>query len=169
MGIFIYILISIIAIVIQTTLFSAWPFLTVVPDLVLVLVVLFSLINGPSFGLKFGFFAGLGLDLLIGEMIGLGALTKMIIGLAVGLGARRFYKENYIIPLVSVIVATLVDQCLYAVGMVIFAVPVPITVIIENFLPLVIYNGILCLLLYLRLFYLNEKIIYWDELFKRSG
>lgn len=169
MGAFIYALILILTLVIQTTLLSTWSFLVVVPDLILVLVVLFSLINGPKFGVKFGFFGGLVLDLLFGEMIGLGALTKMIIGLVVGLGTLRFYKENYIIPLVSVVIATVVDQCLYALGMVVFGVPVPIAVIAENILPLAVYNGILGLLLYLRLYYLNQKIIYWDELVKRSG
>ncbi len=167
--ILIYTTLVILALILQTTLFASWSFLIVVPDLILVLVVLFSLINGPTFGAKFGFFSGLGTDLLVGEMIGLGALTKMIIGITVGLLSKRFYKENYIIPFISVVIATVIDQLLYVLGMLLFGRTISLFVVLKKFiLPLLVYNGILTLLLYLRLFYLNEKINYWDELVRRS-
>lgn len=169
MKILIYTTLVILALILQTTLFASWSFLIVVPDLILVLVVLFSLINGPTFGAKFGFFSGLGTDLLVGEMIGLGALTKMIIGITVGLLSKRFYKENYIIPFISVVIATVIDQLLYVLGMLLFGRTISLFVVLKKFiLPLLVYNGILTLLLYLRLFYLNEKINYWDELVRRS-
>lgn len=170
MAVVIYSLIVILALVIQTTIFTSWSLFVVVPDLILVLVVLFSLINGPSFGAKFGFAAGLGLDLLVGELIGLNALTKMIVGTVVGLLALRFFKENYVIPLLSVIAATVADQLFYALGMAVFGVAVPLRLLIEQILlPLVLYNGVLSLLLYVRLYYFNKKIIYWDEVFRRVG
>ncbi len=170
MAILIYLVIIILALVIQTTIFTSLSFFVVVPDLILVLVVLFSLINGPNFGIKFGFISGLALDLMVGELIGLNALTKMMIGLIVGLLALRFYKENYVIPFVSVVFATIADQLLYALGMAIFGVQFSLLTLTEQMLlPLVLYNGILGLLLYLRLYYLNRKIIYWDEVFKRAG
>ncbi|NLM69793.1 MAG: rod shape-determining protein MreD [Firmicutes bacterium] len=170
MAVLIYSLIIISALVIQTTIFTSWSLFAVVPDLILVLVVLFSLINGPIFGAKFGFAAGLALDLLVGELIGLNALTKMIIGIVVGLLALRFYKENYVIPLLCVIAATIADQLLYALGMTIFGVSVPLKLLVEQILlPLMLYNGILSLLLYVRLYYLNKKILYWDEVFRRAG
>lgn len=170
MKIVIYALMIILALSIQTTLFTSWSFLVVTPDLILVLVVLFSLINGPVFGAKFGFFSGLAVDLFIGELIGLNALTKMIIGIMAGLFALRFFKENYVIPFISVIMATLLDQILYSLGMLAFGVAVPLSAIFEQItLPLILYNGILSLLLYVRLYYFNKKIIYWDELVKRAG
>lgn len=169
MKVLIYTAIVILALIIQTTFFTTWSFLIVVPDLILVLVVLFSLINGPAFGAKFGFLAGLGADLLLGEMIGLNALTKMIIGTIVGLVSLRFYKENYVIPFISVVLATAADQILYALGMQLFGRSVSLVVVCESIiLPLLLYNGLLGLLLYLRLYYLNEKIFYWDELVKRA-
>ena len=157
--ILIYTTLVILALILQTTLFASWSFLIVVPDLILVLVVLFSLINGPTFGAKFGFFSGLGTDLLVGEMIGLGALTKMIIGITVGLLSKRFYKENYIIPFISVVIATVIDQLLYVLGMLLFGRTISLFVVLKNSFYLLVYNGILTLLLYLRLFYLNERLI----------
>ncbi|NLH30794.1 MAG: rod shape-determining protein MreD [Firmicutes bacterium] len=169
MAVLIYTIIIILALVIQTTVFAASSVFAVVPDLILVLVVLFSLINGPGFGAKFGFLAGLGLDLFVGQMIGLNAVTKMMIGAVVGLMALRFYKENYVVPLASVLVATLADQLLYGLGMAFFGVPVPVRYLLEQvLLPLLLYNGILSLLLYVRLYYFNKKIFYWDEIFRRS-
>lgn len=102
-------------------------------------------------------------------MIGLNALTKMIIGTIVGLVSLRFYKENYVIPFISVVLATAADQILYALGMQLFGRSVSLVVVCESIiLPLLLYNGLLGLLLYLRLYYLNEKIFYWDELVKRA-
>jgi len=169
MAVLIYTVIIILALVIQTTIFTAWPIFVVIPDLILVLVVLFSLINGPGFGAKFGFLAGLGLDLFVGELIGLHALTKMVIGAVVGLLALRFYKENYVVPLISVLVATIADQLLSGLGMAFFGVTVPVKYLLEQILlPLLLYNGVLSLLLYVRLYYFNKKIFYWDEIFRRS-
>ncbi len=158
------------ALLLQTTVFSVWPFLRAAPDMILVLVVIFSLLNGPSFGVKFGFMAGLALDLLIGEMIGLNAITKAVIGLSVGFGSRRFYKENYFIPFLSVIVGSIIDQLLYLLFMMIFGLSVPWSMAFRQvILPMSIYNGGLSLLIYLRLYYLSIKIAYWDELVKRTG
>ncbi|HKM16702.1 MAG: rod shape-determining protein MreD [Firmicutes bacterium] len=169
MAVLIYTAIIVVALVVQTTVFTTWPFFVVIPDLILVLVVLFSLINGPGFGAKSGFLAGLGFDLFVGELIGLHALTKMVIGFTVGLLALRFYKENYVVPLVSVLIATVADQLLYGLGMAFFGVTVPLKYLGEQvLLPLLLYNGVLCLLLYVRLYYFNKKIFYWDEIFRRS-
>jgi len=54
--------------------------------------------------------------------------------------------------------------------MAVFGVAVPLRLLIEQILlPLVLYNGVLSLLLYVRLYYFNKKIIYWDEVFRRAG
>lgn len=169
MGYLIYALLIMFSLVIQTTVLSMWPFLQVSPDLLLIIIVVFSLLNGPIFGAKFGFVAGLALDLLTGNMIGLYGIIRMLIGFSVGLIASRFYKENYVVPLFCVILATLLDQIFYLLGLLVFGRVVPwIFAFQQVLLPLCIYNGILCLLLYIRLFYFNKKIIYWDELFRRA-
>ena len=82
--------------ILQTTLFPAFPFLGVYPDLIVVIVIIFAIFNGPVFGAKFGLLAGLLLDILTGQLIGLGALTKMTAGIASGFVGQRFFKENYL-------------------------------------------------------------------------
>ena len=81
----------------------------------------------------------------------------------------RFYKENYVRAAGQCPSSTLADQLLYGLGMAFFGVPVPVRYLLEQvLLPLLLYNGILSLLLYVRLYYFNKKIFYWDEIFRRS-
>ena len=116
MGTFIYTLIISISLVIQTTIFSMWPFLRVAPDLLLVFTVIFGLLNGPKFGAKFGFGAGLALDLLSGNLIGWRGITRMLVGIGVGTVSSRVYKENYVIPFICIILATVLETSIYFAG-----------------------------------------------------
>ncbi|NLM25927.1 MAG: rod shape-determining protein MreD [Firmicutes bacterium] len=169
MGTFIYTLIISISLVIQTTIFSMWPFLRVAPDLLLVFTVIFGLLNGPKFGAKFGFGAGLALDLLSGNLIGWRGITRMLVGIGVGTVSSRVYKENYVIPFICIILATVLETSIYFAGVALFNQGAPwLLAIQEVLLPLIIYNAIICLLFYVRLYYLNKKIFYWDELFRRA-
>lgn len=165
----VYTCLVILALVVQTTMFPSWSFLVVTPDLILVLTVILALLNGPKFGAIFGFLAGLGLDLMVGELIGLNALTKMLVGGLVGLGALRFYKENYIVPLISVVAATIFDRGLYLVGMLVFGLNLSGFFLVKLLLPLVLYNGVIILLLYWRIYELNKKVAVWAEQVKRAG
>ncbi len=159
MKFFIYGGLILLSLVLQSTVFALLPFLKASPDLIVVLVCLFSLLNGPVFGAKFGFVAGLALDLLVGEMIGLNAITKGVIGISVGFLCKRFYKENYFIPFITVMLATVFDQFLYLLGMLVFGLHVPWMVAINQvILPLSIYNGIISILIYLRIYELNKGI-----------
>lgn len=169
-SVFIYGLLIIASLALQTTIFPLVPFIGISPDLILILVVVFSLLNGGVFGAKFGFVAGLALDLSIGYMVGLNAVTKMIVGLVVGTLSQRFFKENYVVPVSSVLMATWLDQFLYLGGTFLFGSSVPWNLALQRVIvPLGFYNSALTLLLYLRLYYLNRKIAYWDELAKRAG
>lgn len=52
------------------------------PDLVLLTVVVFALVDGPATGARYGFFAGLSADLLSGggQLVGLTALVFLLVG-----------------------------------------------------------------------------------------
>jgi len=150
--------------------FTGIPIFGVRPDLILVLVVIFSLLNGGKFGAKFGFFAGLMLDLLVGQMIGLNAVTKMLIGASVGVLSERVFKENYFVPFICVFVATWIDQFLFLFGTVLFGETLYWNIAVTRVvLPMSLYNAVFVLLIYVRFYYLNDRIAYWDELVKRSG
>ncbi|NLY11379.1 MAG: rod shape-determining protein MreD [Firmicutes bacterium] len=170
MAFIIYGAILLLTLILQTTLFPAFPFLGVYPDLIVVIVIIFAIFNGPVFGAKFGLLAGLLLDILTGQLIGLGALTKMTAGIASGFVGQRFFKENYLIAFSSVLVMSFADQLLYLIGMFIFGLSVSWTVAFTKIVvPVSIYNAIIGIIIYRRLYYFNLKIQYWDELAKRTG
>ena len=75
------------ALLLATVVVPAFSIGSWAPDVVALTVVAFALADGASTGLRYGFTAGLLLDLLRGpdEIVGLGALTFLLIGYLSGL------------------------------------------------------------------------------------
>ena len=78
------------ALVLQTTLSGLIVGSTVAVNLVLVAVVYLALTYGPVTGLLSGMIGGLAQDALAGGIVGLGGLTKTLIGFIVGLLSAQF-------------------------------------------------------------------------------
>ena len=76
------------------------------PDLVLVVVVSVALAAGKEFGVLCGVFGGLLQDLLSVGPFGYNTLTKMMLGLLVGLYERKVNKGSLLLPLLAVAVST---------------------------------------------------------------
>lgn len=96
------------AAVIQSTVLSHPILLGGRPDLVILLVVTFSVVQGVSEGLLAGIFGGMAVDLLSGTPFGSATLGMMLIGALTGLGNSNVYRANVLIPLVAVFLATVV-------------------------------------------------------------
>jgi rod shape-determining protein MreD len=78
-------LVIVAAVVLQTTLFSAWlRVFGVMPDLGLVLTVAVAYSQGPERGATFGFAAGLAIDVFLSTPFGLSALSFALVGYGVG-------------------------------------------------------------------------------------
>jgi rod shape-determining protein MreD len=101
-------ILTILAVAVQAT----WPHLPgqVKPDLVLIIVVSLGLLRGPDQGLFFGILAGFFMDLLSGNIIGVQALSKMALGFCSGLMEKNIFKDNVLIPAVTVFAATLIFE-----------------------------------------------------------
>lgn len=63
------------------------------PDLILIVIVMFSIDYGPSYGSTAGFITGIVGDLASSHLIGLGALSKSVTGYLSG-GFSRHFKER---------------------------------------------------------------------------
>lgn len=79
----------------QSCVFPFIPFLSVSPNLVLILTFAYGFIYGPRAGMCYGFMAGLLLDLFHSGAFGFFSLLFMWIGYMNGC-LSRYYYENYI-------------------------------------------------------------------------
>ncbi|BBB89752.1 MAG TPA: rod shape-determining protein MreD [Methylomusa anaerophila] len=81
------------------------------PDLLLIIVVSAGLLRGKEIGVGVGFFAGILQDLASGNIFGLNTLAKMAAGYIAGLAEGKVFKENILLPLLAVTMATFFNAC----------------------------------------------------------
>ncbi len=79
----------------------------VFPDLPLLLVVNWSLVQGAREGIIWGFVAGASMDLLSGAPFGAATLSLMTVGLLSGLASATVVRAQLVLPPVTVFLATL--------------------------------------------------------------
>lgn len=95
-----------LAVVAQAALIARVRFLGACPNLLLVIVVAWSLLRGVTTAIPLGFAAGLGFDLLAGLPLGTSSLGLMAVSFLGGLGANRVFSANLILPVLLTAVAT---------------------------------------------------------------
>ncbi len=100
------------ATIIESSILSNISFLLVVPDLVLICSLYFSLLNGKIIGETTGFISGLFLDLITGIPFGFNCLYRTIIGYVAGIFSNIIIISGVLIPMLSVGAATLVKAVL---------------------------------------------------------
>jgi rod shape-determining protein MreD len=83
-------LITVLLVALQTTLIPLMSVANIIPDILLIWVVYVALQSGQISATVLGFFAGLFVDLLSGQFLGLSALSKTVVGFAAG----YFFNEN---------------------------------------------------------------------------
>jgi len=76
------------------------------PDLVLLIVITYSVVRGVEEGALAGIIGGLMVDSLSSVPFGSATFSMGALGLAMGLGEDNIYRSNVIIPLVAVFLAT---------------------------------------------------------------
>ncbi len=99
------------SLIIQSTFISVLP-LKIKPDLVLVMVILYALLNGAPGGLFAGAFMGLLQDLLRGRLFGMNLLALALTAWMVGWLENKIYKENLLVPIVVVFITSLLHGLL---------------------------------------------------------
>ncbi|MFH1287104.1 MAG: rod shape-determining protein MreD [bacterium] len=97
-------LIVILSIVFKITLFRLIEFGSYKPDILLIIVVFFSIYKGSWTGAGLGFIGGLTEDILSGGFLGLFAVSKTLIGWTFGFIGKHVYKTN-IYPYVAAVLA----------------------------------------------------------------
>ena len=96
------IIVVVLAIVLQTTVFQNIALADVVPNIMLVVTVTYGYLRGRTSGLLVGFFCGLLLDMYCGSVIGLYAFALMTIGFFVGFCQKIYFTNNLILPIILI-------------------------------------------------------------------
>src|SRR5258708_13084360 len=86
---------------------------TIGVNLVLVAVVYFALAYGPVTGMLAGTIGGLAQDALAGGLVGLGGMSKTIIGFAVGVLGAQFNLSSTVPRLVMFVAATFLPELMF--------------------------------------------------------
>ena len=97
--------IIVVALVIQLTLINSVAILGLKPDLIMVVVVVFSLLKGEKEGAISGFASGLLQDIFSTSLLGINALAKTVIGFTCGILKEKIFHEHilFIIPVITFI------------------------------------------------------------------
>ena len=95
-------LLILISYLIQSTMIRILPLGGVAPNFLIILTSSFGFMKGKKEGMFIGFFSGLIMDVLFGNLIGFYALVYMIIGYLNGFFASIFYPEDVKLPMVLI-------------------------------------------------------------------
>jgi len=102
---------------IQLTLVPLISIESVIPDLILITLVYFSILYGQTYGTILGSFYGLVFDLISGSLLGSSMLSKTVAGFSAGYFSsetrREKYLNTYSFALV-VFLSSLIDQVIYS-------------------------------------------------------
>lgn len=95
--------IIVVALLIQLTLINSITILGVKPDLIMIVVVVFSLLKGGKEGTISGFASGLLQDIFSTGLLGINALAKTVIGFTCGIFKEKIFYEHilFLIPVIT--------------------------------------------------------------------
>lgn len=96
--------------IIESSIFTNISFFLVVPDLVLICSIYFSLLNGKLYGETTGFISGLFLDFITGTPFGFNTLVRTIIGYIFGFFSKTVIISGIIMPVLSVGIGTILKR-----------------------------------------------------------
>ncbi len=145
------ILLIFITIILKTTILSNVEFRGVKPDILLILVVIFSNFSGSLKGELLGFFSGLVEDLLSMSPLGFNAFINAFIGFLSGITVGKIFLNPILITVFLVFFGTLFKSVLSFILLTLFVAEKAGTVYTLNFLIEIGLNIVITPIIYLLL------------------
>lgn len=134
--------------VLQSTLLGFIEIKGVKPDLLLIVVALFSIFDGSFEGSIYGLIGGILQDIFFGHAIGFNTFIYMIIGFILGELSKNLFKEKYITAMSMVLLATSIKYIVYILVMIIINNFTSFTPILYVILFEMIYNSVVSYIVY---------------------
>lgn len=144
MSLLVLLVLSLVALLLQSSTFNSFQVWGIKPDLLLLVIVFNAFLRGYREGAFVGFCAGLLQDIITGSYIGLNALTYMAVGYLVGMAQSKLYKESSLIMMFLMLAASLAEQLLKYLLMSYTGVLIsPLVALIRVIIPTAIYTALL--------------------------
>lgn len=119
------------------------------PDLVFIIVISYALLKGPYIGANLGLLAGFFMDLVSGNIIGIGVFTKVLAGFSAGLLEKTIFKDNLLVPVFAVYFGTFLFETLNLVVYISFGANLNFWGnVLHTILPMACYNAVLAPVIY---------------------
>lgn len=139
-----------IAMFLDSVIFPQLNIMGARPDALLAVVVSLSVLMGSFPGALIGLASGLLMDILFNRFLGISAALYMLIGMCSGVFYRKFYADNYIIPVATAAVAALIKELVMAGVAVISGAKFNFgSMMVQYILPCMLMSAALCLLTHL--------------------
>lgn len=149
--------VMLLAVSLQSTMIPVIAVGGVRPDLVLVIVVSAALADGRETGVLCGIFGGVLQDLLSVGPFGVNTLTKMIVGLIVGIYEHKVNKKNLLLPLVAVSAGTLTAMAVNMAFLFGYGQSEAILTILTRVPPALAYHLLLIIPIHMAILWLKQK------------
>lgn len=97
----------------QTAIGPQLALMRVRPDVILIIVLAWTLVYGPREGVVLGFAGGIWLDLFSGGFMGASSLALIAAAVPAGLGYTTLFRTNLLVPIAAGILGTLTYSLVY--------------------------------------------------------
>jgi rod shape-determining protein MreD len=150
-------IVIIICFILQSTVFQVLALANVVPNLLLVVTVAIGYMRGRTEGIFVGFFSGLLVDMVYGDVIGICAFIYMFIGFLIGFCKKIYYKDEITIPIILVCISDFLYNFLYYTFTFLLRNRLELFYYIRRIIiPEIVYTALVSIFLYKALHSLNE-------------
>lgn len=147
------------SVVLQSTVVSFLQVGNAHPDLLLMVTVSAALISGRTSGTSAGFCSGLLWDLLTAQFFGMYTLAKLLTGYTVGSFEKKVFKDNPLLPLVAIFMATIFHDIILYICAFMVGIETPFFLLIgKNVVPSAISNCLLMPFVYFGMFRFRKLI-----------
>lgn len=157
----------IVCFLLQCTIFKSLSIASISPNLMIVLAASFGFMRGKKEGLFVGFFCGVLMDIMFGNVLGFYALIYMYIGYVNGFFKRIFFPDEVKLPILLIALSDFF--CNIVIYFVLFWFRGRFDFgyyLIHTILPELVYTMIVAILLYFILLKINQKL---EEIERRSA
>ena len=146
--------------VIQSTLIPHLSLGGIKPDIVLLVVISWSLLRGAEEGVVWGLIGGILLDLLSGAPFGVFTIAMAAVSFLTGMGEMNVFRTNIALPLATIFFATIAYNLIFLILLQAMGWPIAwIDGFIRVILPTTLLNTLLMPIVY--------KLMHW--LHRRTG